>query len=144
MEALQLRNRHKNDNGLLALADFDLHTHSISNLPTQLTPPNSNLATYLARRHNLQGPQRRLQILGVALEIEQSTGNSGLQLRRVLLGWRVLGDLDESSHFGRGRGQLDSAAGLVGGGSIVEEEKSTVGRSENEVKFNVGASLRTR
>lgn len=53
---------------------------------------------YLTGRDELQGPEGGLQVLCVALEVEESTGDRGLQLGGVLPRRRVDGDLVDSSH----------------------------------------------
>lgn len=54
--------------------------------------------SYLTGRDELQGAKGGLQVLSVALEVEQSTGNRGLQLGGVLPGGRVEGNLVDGSH----------------------------------------------
>lgn len=56
------------------------------------------LASYLTSRHELQRAQRRLQVLGVVLEVVQSIGERGLQLGGALSRRGVGGDLVEGSH----------------------------------------------
>lgn len=53
---------------------------------------------YLTSRDELQRAQRGLQVLGVALEVEKSISERGLQLRRALPRGRVGSDLVEGSH----------------------------------------------
>jgi hypothetical protein len=53
---------------------------------------------YLTGRDKLQGPKGSLQVLCVALQVEESAGDRSLQLGGVLPRWRVVGDLVDSSH----------------------------------------------
>jgi len=64
--------------------------------------------SYLTGRDELQGAKGGLQVLCVALEVEQSTGNRGLQLGGVLPGRRVEGNLVDGSH-GEQRGAAEGA-----------------------------------
>lgn len=57
--------------------------------------------SYLTGRDELQRPEGSLQVLCVALQVEESTGDRGLQLGGVLPRRRVRGDLVDSSHYCR-------------------------------------------
>ena len=56
---------------------------------------------YLTSRGKLQGPKGSLKVGRVVLQIVKSTGDGGLQLRRVLPRRRVEGNLVKRSHVGR-------------------------------------------
>lgn len=58
---------------------------------------------YLAGRDELQGAQGGAHVLDVVLELIESSGNAGLNLRGVLARRRVGGDLVEVRHDGGGR-----------------------------------------
>jgi hypothetical protein len=53
---------------------------------------------YLTSRDELKRAEGSLQVLGVALKVEKSVGEGGLQLGRALPGGRVGGDFVEGSH----------------------------------------------
>jgi hypothetical protein len=57
-------------------------------------------AAYLAGRDELQGAQGGAHVLDVVLELVESIGNAGLDLRGVLARRRVGGDLVEVRHDG--------------------------------------------
>lgn len=54
--------------------------------------------SYLTSRDELKRAEGSLQVLGVALKVEKSVGEGGLQLGRALPGGRVGGDFVEGSH----------------------------------------------
>lgn len=54
--------------------------------------------SYLTSRNELKRAEGSLQVLGVALKVEKSVGEGGLQLGRALPGGRVGGDFVEGSH----------------------------------------------
>lgn len=54
--------------------------------------------SYLTSRDELKRAERSLQVLGVALKVEKSVGEGGLQLRRTLPRGRVGSDFVEGSH----------------------------------------------
>jgi hypothetical protein len=58
-------------------------------------------AAYLAGRDELQGAQGGAHVLNVVLELIESSGNAGLNLRGVLARRRVGSDLVEVRHGGR-------------------------------------------
>lgn len=62
--------------------------------------------SYLAGRGELQRTKGGLQVLGVALEIEESASDGGLQLGGVLPGGRVEGNLVDGRHDCDGEGGL--------------------------------------
>lgn len=64
----------------------------------------NNCESYLAGRDELQGPKGGLQVLCVALEVEESASDGGLQLGGVLPGGRVEGNLVDGSHDCERRG----------------------------------------
>lgn len=72
--------------------------------------------SYLTSRGKLQGPKRGLQIGRVVLQVEESTGDRGLQLGRVLPRRRVVRDLVESSHDCRCLGGRSCFCFLLSGG----------------------------
>lgn len=74
--------------------------------------------SYLAGRDELQGTKAGLQVLCVALKVEESAGDRGLQLGGVLPGRRVGGDLVDGSHYCERRGAAGSAGGDVDGGEV--------------------------
>jgi hypothetical protein len=78
----------------------------------------SNTNSYLTGRDELQGAKGGLQVLCVALEVEESAGDRGLQLGGVLPGRRVGGDLVDGSHYCERRGAAGSAGGDVDGGEV--------------------------
>lgn len=78
----------------------------------------SDNKSYLAGRDELQGTKAGLQVLCVALEVEESAGDRGLQLGGVLPGRRVGGDLVDGSHYCERRGAAGSAGGDVDGGEV--------------------------
>lgn len=100
---------------VLKSRDFDMSTN-VRNFPISCTDnrsPHSRIPSaqflevlivgekfnsYLTGRDELQGAKGGLQVLSVALEVEQSTGNRGLQLGGVLPGGRVGGNLVDGSH----------------------------------------------
>ena len=114
--------------------------------------------SYLTSRGKLQGPKRSLQIRRVILQIEQSTGDRGLHVGRVLPRRRVECDLVDGSHDCRadtgGTGGVAAGVGacFLGflfckreskqkkGGSFVEREglQSKTDRS----KINLAVELR--
>lgn len=98
-------------------------------------PYASGSNSYLAGRDELQGTKGGLQVLCVALEVEESAGDRGLQLGGVLPGWRVGGDLVDGSHYCERRGAAGSAGGDVDGGEV---------RRLNGWQFPVGSALSLR
>jgi hypothetical protein len=54
--------------------------------------------SYLTSRDELKRAQGSLQVLGVALKVEKSVGEGGLQLRRALPRGRVGSDFVDGSH----------------------------------------------
>lgn len=84
--------------------DFFLSSHSSmtrhcrSSKRWQLS--SCSAAAYLAGRDELQGAQRGAHVLDVVLELVESIGNAGLDLRGVLARRRVGGDLVEVRHDG--------------------------------------------
>jgi hypothetical protein len=106
-----------------------------TNIPRSIENPSKNSQTpfqndsirmsgasdnnsYLAGRDELQGTKAGLQVLCVALEVEESAGDRGLQLGGVLPGRRVGGDLVDGSHYCERRGAAGSAGGDVDGGEV--------------------------
>lgn len=57
-----------------------------------------NKESYLTSRSELKGAEGGLQVLCVALEVEESAGDRSLQLGGVLPGRRVEGNLVDGSH----------------------------------------------
>lgn len=68
--------------------------------------------SYLTGANELQGPEGRLQVLGVVLQVIEGVGERGLQLGGVLPRRGVGGDLVESSHDCR-RARSGCAAGAA-------------------------------
>lgn len=98
-------------------------------------PQFSSSISYLAGRDELQRTKGGLQVLCVALEVEESAGDRGLQLGGVLPGWRVGGDLVDGSHYCERRGAAGSAGGDVDGGEV---------RRLNGWEFAVGSAISLR
>lgn len=69
--------------------------------------------SYLTGRDKLQRPKGGLQVLCVALQVEESAGDRSLQLGGVLPRRRVEGDLVDSSHFCSRRSRRDGEDGLL-------------------------------
>lgn len=85
-------------------------------LPIPTTLPlsvaHNTKQSYLTGRDKLQGPKGSLQILCVALQVEESTGDRGLQLGGVLPRRRVDGNLVDSSHDCRRRRRRSDGEGV--------------------------------
>lgn len=78
-----------------------LFMHCPPNIPIshKHNPPQKQITkSYLTGRDKLQRPEGSLQVGCVALQVEEGTGDRGLQLGGVLPRWRVVGDLVDSSH----------------------------------------------
>lgn len=71
---------------------------SISHQHKKNFPPKQTTKSYLTGRDKLQRLEGSLQVRCVALQVEEGTGDRGLQLGGVLPRWRVVGDLVDSSH----------------------------------------------
>lgn len=56
------------------------------------------LKAYLSCRNELKRSESSLEIGGVGLEVIESTGNAGLELRGILTGWARGRDLVEGTH----------------------------------------------
>lgn len=83
-------------------------------IPTTLSHSvaHNTKQSYLTGRDKLQGPKGSLQILCVALQVEESTGDRGLQLGGVLPRRRVDGNLVDSSHDCRRRRRRSDGEGV--------------------------------
>lgn len=107
VEAGEERNGDKDDNGALAVADFELFIEIVSVLFQNITNNHSVSSTseisgfyksnnsYLTGRDELKRSQRRLEVWDVRLEFVEGSSNAGLQLRWVLPRRAVGSDLVE-------------------------------------------------
>lgn len=89
-----------NDNGLIHRnsCPSSCIVHQVFPFPTSTSPQKQITKSYLTGRDKLQRPEGSLQVGCVALQVEEGTGDRGLQLGGVLPRWRVVGDLVDSSH----------------------------------------------
>lgn len=106
--------------------------------------------SYLASRDKLQRSQGGPQILGIALQVEESASDSSLQLGGVLPRRRIGGDLVDGSHDCRQSDKIADCAARIGAagsrrrvGRQRRENGIVVGKSQNRPIFAVGSESRT-
>jgi len=101
MELTKVHNAHKSSN---SDPISPLHAqNSCDSIPGEIGW-RSKYNSYLTGRDELQGPKGGLQVLCVALEVEESASDRGLQLGGVLPRRRVEGNLVDGSHDCERRG----------------------------------------